>query len=392
MEGIKTRIFLTGATGVMGMAGLKEFIKYPGRYDISVLARNSKINRKKLKPFENKGIKIIWGDLLDEKSLRRGIENCDIILHVGGMVSPLADLYPEKTMKVNLGSMQLITKIIKELEDKDKDREIKMVFIGSVSQYGSKLPPNHWGSATDTQNPAIMDSYAESKVLSEKTMKEAGLKKWVSIRQTGILHSGLLKNATNPVAFHTPINGVLEWITTEDSGRLLERICRKEVPDDFWGKCYNAGGGEPFRLTNYEFEKGILQAMGCPAPEKIFEPKWFATRNFHGMWFDDSDDLDEILHFREKDDFLKALERMKKELPGYFKLAPLAPAFIIKWFMKRVASKPGLGPLSWIKENDEEKIKVFWGGREEYEKITDWKKLKKINLPKATPKRVRKNN
>lgn len=384
MKEDKTRVFLTGATGVMGMAGLQEIMKYPDQYSVTVLARESKKNRKKLKPFERKGVKVVWGDLLDEKSLRKGIENADIVLHVGGMVSPLADLYPDRTLKVNIGSMELISKLVKEMEQQP-GRTVKVVYIGSVSQYGSKNPPDHWGKVGDELRPAKMDAYASSKIKAEEVLVNAGLKKWVSIRQTAILHSGLLKNISNPVIFHTPLQGVLEWITTEDSGRLLERLCRKDIPDNFWKNCYNAGGGEPFRLTNLEFERGILKVLGCPPPEKIFETNWFATNNFHGMWFEDSDTLDNILHFRKEDTFEAALQRIRKQLPFYYRLTPVVPSVVIKKIMKSVASKPELGPLWWIKTGDEERIKVSWGSKEEYDKIPDWKDLKEIKLKKETP-------
>lgn len=384
MEENKTRVFLTGATGVMGMAGLKELSQNSENYEITVLARDSIINRKKLSPFEKKGVKVIWGDLLDPNSLREGIKNADIVLHVGGMVSPLADWYPEKTLKVNLGSIRLITRIAREIEDSDSKRTIKVVYIGSVSQYGSKLPPNHWGKAGDKLNAAKLDAYAVSKIIGERILVESGLRKWVSLRQTAILHPGLLNKADDPISFHVPFKGVLEWISVEDSGRLLERVCRNNLPEKFWCNFYNVGGGEKFRLTNLEFEKGLLKAMGCPPPEKIFEPNWFATDNFHGIWFSDSDNLDNLLHYRDKNDsFQQSLVRMKKELPFYFKLAPLAPSFLLKKFMKRVALTPGLGPLSWLRDNNEERIRASWGSRQKQHEIPGWKDLKVPMLSKT---------
>ncbi|MCH5241861.1 MAG: NAD(P)-dependent oxidoreductase [Muribaculaceae bacterium] len=381
----KTNVFLTGATGVMGMAGLREFMNRPEDYSVTVLARNTKKNHQKLRTFIDKGVRVIWGDLLDETSLKKGIENADIVLHVGGMVSPMAEHFPEKTLKVNVGSMKSIIRLVEDLENQDPSTAIKVVYIGSVSQYESRIPPNHWGKVGDPLKGAKFDAYAESKIKAEEALVNSNLKKWVSLRQTAILHPGLLMKANDPVTFHVPLQGVIEWITTEDSGRLLERVSRKDVPDDFWGKCYNVGGGEPFRLTNLEFERGILKALGCPPPEKIFEPNWFATQNFHGMWFEDSDDLDKILHFRNPDSFEEALNRLKKQIPWYFKLAPLAPAFIIKVFMKKVAAHPELGPLSWIKTNDLERISAAWGSLEAYRKIPSWSQLKPLTLSKSTP-------
>ena len=95
--------------------------------------------------------------------------------------------------------------------------------------------------------------------------------------------------------------------TAEDSGRLLANVCEEEVPDEFWNRFYNISSGPSFRLTNYEFECKLLKAIGCPAPEKIFEPNWFAIRNFHGQWYTDSDLLEGYLHFRSNqtcDDYL----------------------------------------------------------------------------------------
>ena len=45
---MKKTIFLTGATGTMGWAGLQELIKYPENYAVKVLARPSKKNKEKL--------------------------------------------------------------------------------------------------------------------------------------------------------------------------------------------------------------------------------------------------------------------------------------------------------------------------------------------------------
>ena len=44
---MKKTVFLTGATGTMGWAGLQEFLPRLDRFNVTVLARPSKANKKK---------------------------------------------------------------------------------------------------------------------------------------------------------------------------------------------------------------------------------------------------------------------------------------------------------------------------------------------------------
>lgn len=370
MPADKRQIFLTGATGVMGSHALSELVSSTEQYEITVLARDSERNRRKLRPYEGKGVRVLWGDLLDADAVSAGVGAADIVLHVGGMVSPEADWHPAETLRTNVGAMQNI--IDAALPRKN---EVRIVYVGSVSQYGSHCPPSHWGQCGDPLVPTEMDAYANSKTEAERMLLESDLKWWVSLRLSAILHSGLLKKASNPVAFHVPLRGVLEWVTAEDSGRALERACRRNVPESFWCRCYNLGGGQDFRMTNYEFECRLLKAMGCPPPEKIFEPNWFATENFHGMWYADSDLLDDILHFRSGVTPDAYFTQMKNELPWYFRLAPLAPAFVLRKFMRKVAKTPGLGPLWWIEHDVAHRIRAFFGSRASWESIPGWEEI-----------------
>lgn len=379
----KKRIFLTGATGVMGSKGLEELLKYPEEYDVTILVRDNAHTRKALKPLAqeiaNGRIHVITGDLCDKDSVAKGVAHADIILHVGGMVSPYADWYPEETIQTNIGAMRNIIEAAKNRPDPPA-----VVYIGSVAQYGHRDVPNHWGGAGDPLSPAYYDAYAYSKTEAERLLADSDLPKWVSLRQTGILHSGLLKKANDPIAFHVPIEGVLEWVTAEDSGRLLERVCRDTVPESFWRKFYNIGGGAPYRMTNYEFESRLLKAMRCPAPEKIFDAKWFALRNFHGFWFSDSDKLESILHFRSGTSPDAYFKQMKSEMPWYYGLAPLAPAWALKMGMKRVANTPGLGPMWGIKNWKEGRITAYFGSLDRWKKLKGWESFN-LKRPADTP-------
>ena len=56
---MKKVVFLTGATGIMGMETVKRFMDHLDEIELRVLARPSEINYEKLKPYEDK-IQIIW--------------------------------------------------------------------------------------------------------------------------------------------------------------------------------------------------------------------------------------------------------------------------------------------------------------------------------------------
>ena len=124
---MKTTVFLTGATGTMGWAGLQELMKFPERYDIRILARPSNKNKEKLAPFADK-IDIIWGDLSNFDDILRGVTGSDIVLHVGGMVSPQADYRPKATRKINLGAAEHIKNAVLAQGDKQP----KVVYIGVI--------------------------------------------------------------------------------------------------------------------------------------------------------------------------------------------------------------------------------------------------------------------
>ena len=379
---MKKTVFLTGATGNMGWAGFQELYARRERFNIRILARDSKKNRKMLARYINDpALSVIWGDLTRYEDVLAGVSGADYVLHVGGMVSPAADYYPEKTLKVNVAAAENVVKAVLAQPNKD---EMRVVYIGSVAQYGDRNPPHHWGSVDEPQTPAKYDMYALSKIRAEQVFANAGLKRWVTLRQSGILYPGILK-VVNPTAFHVPVGGVLEWATVEDSGRLLAQVCEDWVPDEFWNRAYNISSGEQYRMTNYEFETRLLNGLGLPGPEKVFKPQWFALKNFHGMWYTDADQLEEYLHFRSYTPVDEYFATMKSKLPWFYSLAFLAPAWAVRFFMKPYAYEKGMGTQWWVK-NDPEKFEAYYGSKEAYESIKTWDDVRPGYLEKNLDK------
>ena len=223
---MKTTVFLTGATGTMGFAGMQEILKRPDQYDLRILARPSKKNKELLTPLiaKHSSLNVIWGDLTKYEDVLKGVTGADIVLHVGGMVSPQADYRPTATRKTNITAATYIRDAVLA---QPSDKQPKVVYVGSVAQMGDRREPLHWGRTGDPICVSAYDHYGITKAWAERIITDSGIKTWASLRQSGILYPAILKNY-DPIMFHVPVRGVLEWATVEDSGRLLERVCRSE--------------------------------------------------------------------------------------------------------------------------------------------------------------------
>ncbi|MFT2520676.1 NAD-dependent epimerase/dehydratase family protein, partial [Escherichia coli] len=79
--------------------------------------------------------------------IEAAVKGADIVLHVGGLVSPMADsLPPEVVTRVNVGGARNIVRAIQTVGD---PKSTRLVYIGTVAQTGSRNAPIHWGRTGD---------------------------------------------------------------------------------------------------------------------------------------------------------------------------------------------------------------------------------------------------
>lgn len=149
---MKKKVLITGVTGTMGFATLKQFAAHLDEFDVRVLARKSDFNENMLKPYAEQ-IEIVWGDLTDDECLHECVKDMDYILAIGAFVSPMADAHPEECIRTNYGSTLSMLRSIKELGQTDKTH---FVFIGSVSMYGDRQTPIHWAKVGDRSSPPFL--------------------------------------------------------------------------------------------------------------------------------------------------------------------------------------------------------------------------------------------
>lgn len=387
----RERVFLTGASGSMGFQTFKELWKQRDKYEIVLLIRPSKRNKKTFRAYEEaagieptagagtvsgNGLKIVWGDTLNKDDVTEACQGIDCCLHVMALISPEADRNPEMAHRVNyLGTLS----IVEAIEAQDPEN-IRMVYIGSVAEYGDRLPPFHMGRTGDPVVPSEFDFYSISKISAELAVMQSRIKHRVSLRQTFIMIPDLF-SLMDPIMFHQPINSFMENITARDAGRLMVSCLDQEKESPFWGEYYNISGGSQCRCTNFELLGSVFSLLGI-RDTKVMDRKWFALRNFHMMFYEDAERLNSFLkHWeggRTQEDFyadvvrnfpwyMKLLAFLCKNIPPFRWLAEKAT-----WMkLKNLAHEPE-GTLRWIRDKDQAKIKAFFGSEERWQAIPGW--------------------
>lgn len=359
-------VFATGTTGMMGGQTLKQLLARPNRFQVRALVRPSEKNKVLMKKYACPTLEVVWGDMADYETVKKCVDGSDYVLHIGAMVSPAADKYPEETLRTNIGSTLNIIKAIKEQPDPDK---VHFAYVGTVAMTGSRLEPVHFGRIGDPMNPSIHDYYAMSKVFSEAALFDSGLKHWVSIRQTG-QHPSAETASQEPIMFHQPPNNVLEWSTQIESGICMANLCEDWVPESFWRKAYNLSSGKAYRKTTWEFMNLNLEPMGFKF-EEVYPPEMMARFNFHGQYYTDADVLENYLHFRciPGEQYWAGVKAEMERMMKNPMIAAMMPKLEMMKGRNEQLARKEMGPI-WAEENNKtEWIQAFYGSLEEKHKL-----------------------
>jgi nucleoside-diphosphate-sugar epimerase len=364
----KINVLLTGAGGNMGGAALKMFVspEHKPRVNLTLLDLPTKANRKKLQLYADRhGVRIIWGDLAVYRDVLRAVNGADYVLHAAAVIPPLADHQPDLAWRVNVGGARNIVRAIKAQPDPDA---VRLVNIGTVAETGDRLPPIHVGRIGDPVLPSVYDYYGCTKVEAERIVAESGLKYWVSLRQTFILTG---QTAPVPIMFHMPLNTCFEACSLPDAGRVLVNVTRPDLPEDFWRRFYNIGGGPKARGVYLDFIRRSMAVSGLQ-PEEVYERKWFALRNFHCQWYEDSHVLNRYLDHQQLG-LEEALQETAEATPWFQKTLPrLLPKGLLKQKIFAPAAYQAVdSTMRWVAEAPQ-RLAAFFKDRQHYESIPDW--------------------
>ncbi len=392
---MKETILLLGGSGSMGFEAFKELWSRrestgERKYDVTLLLRPSEKNIRKFSPYlrecgmmeaecrgrvQGDGLRIVWGDATDYSDVLEAVKGADWVLSPMAFIAPAADHDPDTSRAVNTTAVQSIITAIYEVGG---ENHIKLVYIGSVAETGDRLGEIHVGRVGDPLKPSVFDFYATCKIAGERAVIESGLKYWVSLRQTYIAIPDTM-SLQDPIMFHQPLDTSIELNTSRDAGRGLVNCLDMPECSDFWRRVYNMGGGPSCRTTFYHYIRDMYALLGLGDFRKLMERNWFALRNFHCQYYEDSWILNEYIrnwgdsledYYRQVLDALPMKLRVARALgrvPGIRRLVLKSVRSVME---KMVDSKDGT--RHWFMNNNIPRITAFYGSLNAYNAIGGW--------------------
>ncbi len=391
----KATIALFGASGTMGFQTFQELWRRRERFNLALLALPEDQKTGIFDPYlrqaglprlrgrgvvQGNGLKIVWGDATRYEDVAEAIRGADRVLNAMAYISPMADYNPEQARRVNVEAVAHILRAIHN--EPDGAQRIVYVHTGSVAQTGNRPPGIHIGRVGDPLKPAVFDYYALTKIEGERLTLESGLRYWVSLRMSFILPTRFkeLLSLFDPILYHLPLNTFMENITDRDAGYGLANCAEIPLQSDFWRRVYNMGGGEAMRTTALDFLQMVYNLFGLRL-EACAERRWFATRNFHLQFFEDSRVLNDYLHHQRDSlaDFRRAIiESMPLPIRAVRRLALRWPPLrrgieriLYRWQRRIVETHPN-SPLFWVKSGNLWRIRAFFGSMQDFLSIPDW--------------------
>lgn len=360
---MKVVVALTGASGSMGRESLKQLLEIEEVEKVKVLMLPTLAEKRLLKKWKKiygNRIQAVFGDISCFTDVEKLVEGVDYVFNLAAVIPPKSDHFHAKAYNANVLGPRNLVDALERMENPPK-----LIHISSVAVYGNRNYKHPWGRVGDPLLPSVFDVYAQQKMKAELFVTESHIPFWCILRQTAMLHNRMLtNNMKDGLMFHTCFNTPLEWVSAKDSGRLIKNIVVYDLQNKtqkLWRNIFNIGGLEKNRTTGFgTFDDGFKIIGG--SGEAFLKPHWNALRNFHGMWFSDSNELNDMFDFvkQSKEEYWEEILDNHK----YYKIAKIIPKKVISFFAIQRLLLNNNAPRYWIRHKDYAKVYAYFGNDE----------------------------
>ena len=310
------KVLVTGAAGAIGIKVIK-YLLSEGKYEITALDLRTKSNLKKLRRYRRR-INIIYGSINDYVLMDALIKDMDYIIHLAGIMPPLADIKKDLCELIDYQGTETMIKSMNYYNPK-----CNFIYASSTTIYGKVSIAN-----INTKGKLDkLDYYSHSKLKIEKLITNK-VKNYTIIRLPLILTNPNTKS----FMYNANINQVTEALTDQDAAYLFINAINKF--NELKGNIWNAGGGQTQTDKYGKILLNVLSIYGISF--KYIFTRLMIDKNFYTHIYEDSDSLNKILEYRS--DSLQSFYMRLKRTSKHRKIARILAKPTI-YFLKKKLDK-----------------------------------------------------
>ncbi len=263
------RVLITGGAGRLGTTVCKVFLR--NGFQVRVFDLDTPSNRKSVKKL-CANAEIQWGDVTQPDSVRKALDGVDAVVHMAGILPPMAYEKPELATKVNVGGTRIIVELLKQ-----KGGQIPFVFTSSVAAFGP-TPNATKPLCPEEHHPNPKGAYGETKLQAENLIKESGFD-YVILRLTATMYLSFSVSDLKRM-FTIPLNNRVEYCHPNDTASAIFNAVKNF--DKVKGHTLVISGGPKQRMLYKDMIGTILRVLGLPLPPA----SKFTKEPYYLDWYD----------------------------------------------------------------------------------------------------------
>jgi len=256
-------VLVTGAGGFIGShlverlvgegARVRAFVRYTSRADIGLLHF--------LSPETLKQVEIVAGDLRDEETVRQHVKGCEMVYHLGALISiPYSYRHPAEVVQVNLLGMLNLLMACRDLQVE------RLIHTSTSEVYGTaRYTPIDEGHPLQGQSP-----YSASKIGADKLVESfycAYNLPVVTVRPfntygprqsaRAVIPTIITQALTQPTLFLGNLDAIRDFTYISDT---VDGFIKAGTAQNVEGKTFNLGTEK--EITIRDLARQVIQQIG----------------------------------------------------------------------------------------------------------------------------------
>jgi len=276
------KVLVTGGAGRLGTTVCRRFLDEG--FQVRVFDLDTPKNRRSMLDLDGEA-EAVWGDVTQAGAVRDALDGVDMVVHMAGILPPLAYDNPRLAEEVNVGGTRTIVELLKE-----KGGKTPFIFTSSVAVFGP-TPDASRPVSPDNTTPHPRGAYGETKLQAENIIRESGID-YVILRLTATMYLAFEVSDLKRM-FSVPLDNRVEYCHPDDSATAIVHAVSRF--DRVKGNTFVVSGGPQQRMFYRDIVGAILDVMGLPLPPE----EKFTREPYYLDWYDTARSQ-ELLEFQKR--------------------------------------------------------------------------------------------